>query len=305
MMRMRTPGANPPLSNRKGMLRLPSGLRGRLLLPSSRFSRLALAVACVLLGFLILLATGAGRQANGQLLSDLAQCALAAWSAICALRVARRSTGYLRRLWLLLTVSVLLVSAAQILKTYYKHIAQLPFATPWPSDILFILWVIPTLAILLPRSDDESGGIDWPTILDFAQVGIVALTAYLYFFYLTSRWQAEPSQMVENVFRVQMYRDLAIAAVFLIAARASESGPAKTLFNGVTLFFLLETVWAFLLLMSRPMAPGKTNWSNVVWCAPYFFLTVFATRWKTEEAAATPPETLRTGKSGILSRVLP
>ena len=274
------------------------------MLPSSRFSRLALAVAFVLLGFLILLAAGLGRQPNGQLLSDLAQSALAVWSGICALRVARRSTGYLRRLWLLLTVSVFLASAAQILKTYYKHIAQLPFATPWPSDILFILWVIPTLAILLPRSDDESGGMDWPTILDFVQVGIVALTAYLYFFYLTSRWQAEPSQMVQNVFRVQMYRDLAIAAVFLIAARASESWPAKTLFNGVALFFLLETGWAFLVLW-RPMSPGKNNWDNVVWCAPYLFLTVFTTRWKTEEAAATEREPIRPGKSGIFSRVLP
>ncbi len=270
------------------------------MLPSSKFSRFALAVACLLTGVLILLVVGAPR--NGQVAADLLQSTVAVAAGICAIRITRASRGHLRRLWLLFTISVFLVCAAQILKTYYKHIVHLPFASPWPSDILFILWVIPALMMFLPRSDDESGGIDWPTILDFVQVGIVALTAYLYFFYLTSRWQAEGTQMVFNVFRTQMYRDIAIAAAFVVGSWASTSRPVKALFNGVAVFFLLEAGWA-LYLVNGP-TPGRINWADVVWCAPYLFLTAFASRWKTEEAAVAlqpaPPI-----KATILSRVLP
>ena len=269
------------------------------MLPSGKFSRFALAVACLLTGVLTLLVAGAPR--NGPA-SDLLQSAVAVLASICAVRVTRASKGHLRRLWLLFTISVFLACAAQILKTYYKHIAHLPFASPWPSDILFILWVIPALMMFLPGSDDESGGIDWPTILDFVQVGIVALTAYLCFFYLTSRWQAEGTQMVLSVFRTQMYRDIAIVAAFALASRASASQSVKTLFKGVALFFLLEAGWAFY-LVNWP-APGKIKWADVAWCAPYLFLTAFATRWKAEEDAGVKQPT-PTARATMFSRVLP
>ena len=244
----------------------------------------------------------AGAPSNGRLASDLLQSAIAVLAGISAMWVAKESRGLLRRLWLLFSISIFLVGAAQTLKAYYKNIAHLPFAAPWPSDILYILWVIPALMMFLPGSDDESRGIDWPTILDFFQVGIIALTAYLYFFYLTSRWQAEGAQMVLNVFSVQMYRDIVVAVAFAIGSRASASRAVKALFRGVAVFFFLETGWAALII-SRP-TQVKTNWDEVAWCVPYLFLTVFASRWKTEgsgsgQRSATP------AKAAILLRVLP
>ncbi|HKW64173.1 MAG TPA: PAS domain S-box protein [Candidatus Acidoferrum sp.] len=261
---------------------------------------MVLAVASLLTGSLMVVLAGA--PGNSRLASDLLQSALAVLAGISAVWVTKASQGFLRRLWLLFSISVFLVCAAQILKTYYKNIAHLPFAAPWPSDILYILWVIPALMMFLPRPGDESGRIDWTTILDFFQVGIVALTAYLYFFYLTSRWQAEGTQMVSNVFRVQMYRDLVITVAFAIGSRTSASRAVKTLFRGVAVFFVLEAGWAAL-IVSRPILI-KTNWDEVAWCAPYLFLTAFAWRWKSEEYASSeqpfPP-----AKSTIFSRVLP
>lgn len=270
------------------------------MLTSSKFFRFALAAACLLTGVLVLFV--AAVPTEGRLALDLLQSTIAVLAGICAIRVAGVSKGYLRRLWLLLTISVFLACGAQILKIYYKHIVHLPFASPWPSDILFILWVIPALMMFLPRSDDESKGSDWPAILDFVQVGIVALTAYLYFFYLTSRWQAEGTQMVLNVFRVQLFRDVVVAAAFLIGSLAISLRPVKALFKGVALFFLLEASWA-VFVASGPI-PGKTTWDGVVWCAPYLFLTAFASRWKTEEGASTH-QTIQPAKSTFFSRVLP
>lgn len=273
------------------------------MLPSSKFSRIALAVACLLAGSLILFAERADHAGNSRLLSDLLQTALVVWTGTCATRTSLRSSGYLRRLWLLLGTSVFLVAVAQSLKIYFKYVAHLPFASPWPSDILYILWVIPALMMLLPQSEKEHQGIDWEATLDFVQLGIVALTAYLYFFYLTSRWQAEGQEMVRNVFRAQMYRDFAIVAAFLLASRFRKSPLVKALFNRTALFFLLEAGWLLLYLFRWP-ATNRATWSDLAWCAPYLFLTVFAVGWKAGDAAPKQ-EAVSPARGPIISRVLP
>ena len=224
--------------------------------PSSKFSRLALAATFAPLGLLILVVATAGRQPHSEFFSNVLQSGIVVWATVCALRVTRRSSGYLRRLWLLFSVSLLFLVLAQALETYYASLAHTPFTTPWPSDSVFILWVIPALIMLLPRPDEEFAGIAWETILDFVQVGIVALTAYLYFFYLTSRWEAEGPRMVLREIWLQMFRDLAIAAAFMIQSRNSESPPVKGLFHRVSLFFLLSAGSFICYLFSWPGGPG-------------------------------------------------
>ena len=273
------------------------------MLPSSKFSRMVLAVASLLTVLVILVVAEAGHLAKSQLFSDLLQSALVVCAGISGIRVTTRSAGYLRRLWLLFTVSLFLVLVAQVIETRYESITFRPFATPWPSDVLFILWVIPALIMLLPRPDEESGGIAWETILDFSQVAIVALTAYLYFFYLTSRWEAEGQRLVMNEIQLQLYRDLAIAAAFLIRSRG-ESQPAKALFRRVSLFFLLSMASSFAYLISLPAPVYRAHWYDVAWCVPYLFVTAFASGWKTESAAPVKKQTA-SGRVRIFLRVLP
>lgn len=274
------------------------------MLPSGKFSRIALAVASLLTGLLILVVWRLGHQSNSQLISDLLQSALVLCAAICTLRLALLSSGYLRRLWVLLTVSLFLVEVAQSLETYYENMVHAPFATPWPSDILFIMWVIPALIMLLPRPDVESGVIAWETVLDFAQVAIVALTAYLYFFYLTSRWHTQGPETAMKAIWLQTYRDLAIAAAFVIRSRVSTSLPAKSLFRGVSLFFFLTAGSSIAYLFNGPVAASHAKWYDVPWCAPYLFLTAFAAGWKTEDAPKEL-EPVSPGSVRMVSRVLP
>ena len=274
------------------------------MLPSSKFSRLALAVALLLTGLVILVAARAGRQAHSQLLSDLLQTGVVMCAGICTVLVTLRSSGYLRRLWLLFAVSLLLVTAGQALETYYQSLPHTPFATPWPSDIVFILWVIPALIMLLPRPNKEFGGVAWETILDFVQVGIVALTAYLYFFYLTSRWEAEGPQMVMREIWLQMYRDLLLAAAFIIRSRASKSRLVKALFRRVSLFFLLAAGSSMTYLLSVPTVVGQAKWYDVAWCVPYLFVATFASTWRKEEAV-TEQEPSSPANVKMVSRVLP
>jgi len=120
--------------------------------------------------------------ATRELFSDLLQGALLLWAAYCSAHVARNSSRYLRQLWTLLASALFLGTAGQALGIYYQSFVHAPRLTPWPSDVLFVLWVMPAIMMLVPRPARRSARIDWLQVLDFAQVGIVALTAYLYFF---------------------------------------------------------------------------------------------------------------------------
>ena len=162
---------------------------GLLLLPSNKFSWLAIAVALLLTALLFFVVVGIRDPATSLTLSNILQTAIVLWAAFCSLPVARRSSGYLRQLWILFAAALFLVSAAQALETYYQSYIHAPIFNPWPSDILFIIWATPAVMMLLPRPAEQSGTIDWQLILDFAQIGVVALTAYLYFFYIPSRWE--------------------------------------------------------------------------------------------------------------------
>ena len=253
------------------------------MLPSGRFSWLALAVAALLAATLLALFGGIPSPATSLLLSDTLQSAIALWAAFCAFYVALQSKGYLRQLWLLLGSALSISTAAQVLETYYQNIVHLPSTSPWPSDILFLFWVIPAILMFLPRPSEESPGINWLQVLDFAQVGVVALTAYLYFFYVPSRWEVEGPQMILKVLRLQMLRDLVLAAGFALRAAAVSTHSVRAFFRRMSVFFLLSCAAGLYPLFVPRSVPGGPNWSDITWCAPYLFVVFFAAAWKYKE----------------------
>lgn len=253
------------------------------MLPSGRFSWLALAVAALLAAILLALFGGIHSPATGLLLSDVLQSAIALWAAFCAFYVARHSAGYLRQLWLLLGSALSISTAAQVLETYYQNFVHLPSTSPWPSDILFLFWVTPAILMFLPRPSEESIGVNWLQVLDFAQVGVVALTAYLYFFYVPSRWEIEGPQMILKVLRLQMFRDLVLAGGFALRAAAVSTHSVRAFFRRMSVFFLLSCAAGLYPLFVPRSVPLGPNWSDITWCVPYLFVAFFAAAWKNKE----------------------
>jgi len=209
----------------------------------------------------------------------------------------------LRRPWLLFATAIFFLFLAQSLVTYFNNVSHRSAVTPWPSDIIFILWVLPVLMMLMPQTVEESGGTDWLAVLDFAQVGIVVLTAYLYFYYVTSIWQTEGHQMVLRVMRLQGYRDVAIAAVFFVVSR-SASSPMKGLYRGVSLFFLVNLGPTVFYLMNWQSMNAKATWSGVAWCIPFMVLTVIAGAWKADGSVSLK-EPAALYKNTVVSQILP
>ena len=274
------------------------------MLPSGRFTWLALAVAALLAAILLALFAGIHSPATSLLLSDILQSAIALWAAFCAFYVAQRSTGYLRQLWLLLGSALFLATAAQVLETYYQNIVHLPSTSPWPSDILFLFWVTPAILMLLPRPPEQSGAIHWLQVLDFAQVGVVALTAYLYFFYVPSRWEVEGHQLVLKILRLQMLRDFILAAGFGARAATVSSPSIRAFFRRMAVFFFLACAAGVYPLFAPRTVPIGPDWSDITWCAPYLFAAFFAASWKYDDEPVVL-EARSTLRAMVASQALP
>jgi hypothetical protein len=113
------------------------------LLPSGKFSWFALAVGGLLTALLLVVIEGIPGPTASLRLSDLLQTAIVLWAAYCSFHVARQSSAYLRELWMLLAAALFLATGAQGLETYYQSFGHGPALMPWPSDVLFVLWVTP------------------------------------------------------------------------------------------------------------------------------------------------------------------
>jgi PAS domain S-box-containing protein len=275
-----------------------------LLRPTGKFPGLALAVAALLTALLVFVVEEVARPSTSLLLSDCLQTAIVLWAANCSLHVARRSAGYPRQLWMLLTAALFLGSAAQGLETYYQNVAHAPTLTPRPSDILFFLWVTPAVMMLLPRPREDRGSVDWQQVLDFAQIGVVALTAYLYFFYIPSRWAVEGPHLVLKIFQVQMFRDAALVTGFVIRAATVSRPGIRALFGRMAVLFLLASGSELVFLLAPDISPTGARWTDVAWCVPFLFATVIAATWNREEEYVLPGESSRF-RTIVVSQALP
>jgi PAS domain S-box-containing protein len=209
--------------------------------------------------------------------AKLLDLAMVAWAAVCSFQIARRSTGYSRQLWLLLGIALTLHASADAISTYYQRFVPNSAPVPWASDVLFFIWFAPLVVTLLPapRETDE---IDWQRALDFVQIAIVTLTAYVYFFYVPSLWKADGAFMAQRILRPYLARDTVLCAAFLIRTRTVLAGRLRTFLAGMSVMFLAEAIsdLAYLLAGSNLAA----TWADVVEATPYIFVVLFASLWK-------------------------
>jgi len=208
---------------------------------------------------------------------DLAALVLAA---ICCLYVARRSSGYARQLWTLLAIALALESAAQAISTYYQSFVPGAAEIPWPSDLLFFVWPAPVFMMFLPSSDDDSQSIDWLRLLDFLQVAIVAATAYLYFFYVPSRWQSDHATLSRQILILYIVRDVLLAGGFLLRARTTLSPWLRSFSAAMAIVFSTSVLSDADYLVTLGTFSGGASWGDFFSALPYLLLVILAVTWR-------------------------
>lgn len=253
---------------------------------ANRSSRLAISTGLILIALLVYVIEKVTPAAKSLLFSNLLATGVILLATLCAFHVAKRSVGYLRRLWMLLGTAIGLAAAAQALETYYQSIIYAQAFTPWPSDLLFLVWVTPAIMMFLPGSVEE--GPDWQLLLDYAQVGVVALTSYLYFFYVPSRWAVEGHQMVLKAMEVQLARDVLLTAAFLAKSLTVRAPSLRSFFSRITGLFLLSSIAGVVYLFAAQESGTKARWADVVWCMPFLFVVLSASTWNRLEELPLP-----------------
>jgi len=274
------------------------------LLPSGKFPRFAFLSALLAALFLVVDLTLV-RSADTQLLvANSLDFVVALLAAVCSFYVARRSSGYPRQLWFLLATAFALESLGQGITTYYESFVPSATQLPTPSDILFFLWVAPVFMIFLPPSDEDPIGFDSIRLLDFLQVAIIALTVYLYYFYSSAAWLAQPANVLRNIFILYVARDLILSLAFFFRSRTTVSSWLRSFSLVLGFVFLACVVSDVDYLFTLDVSVDRATWGHFVWMFPLFIVILLAANWKQPEPGVVPHSSFPVGDR-LVTQVLP
>jgi len=249
------------------------------LLSLGKFSKLLIALALLVAALLLLDLIAVRNSAARLLISNSLDFFIVLLAALASFQAARGSQGYARQLWTLLCIALSLEALAEAITTYYQSYVPGSSQLPIPSDILFFVWAAPVFMMFLPSADEKSRGWDWLRILDFAQIAIVAISAYLYFFYSPSRWLANSADIPRQILIVYIIRDALLSLGFFFRSRNSASPGLRSFALGLSVVFLLALVSDAAYLLSLQNAVGAANWGDFVFLLPYLCVISVAVTW--------------------------
>jgi len=260
------------------------------LLPLGKIPKLLIALAIVIAALQFLDLAAVRNPATRLLLCNSLDFSIVLLAALASFHASRRSQDYARQLWTLLTIALSLEAIAQAITTYYQSYVPGYSKMPVPSDILFFVWAAPVFMMFLPAADKKSGGWDWLRILDFAQIAVVAITAYLYFFYSPSRWLANSSDLPRQILILYVIRDTMISLGFFFRSRNSSSHGLRSFSLGLFFVFLLAVLSDADFLLTLKTSLGAASWGDFLFLLPWLaviYLAVYSQR-RDQDSIAEP-----------------
>jgi hypothetical protein len=191
--------------------------------------------------------------------------------------VSRQSGPFGRRVWRLVSFSLLLTAIGQGLYTDYYDYVHAPFGTLWPSDVLVFLWVVPATMTLFLSPRDPGSGYGWLRVCDFAQVCTLAVAVELSQIYVPSRWQAAGQAMEVRTLHAGILFFGLIALSFLVRGLLSFNRTERAFFLRMGGFL---TVYGIVLNSTLAyQASGhyqQGRWPDLSWTVSYCLLIVIA-----------------------------
>jgi PAS domain S-box-containing protein len=246
--------------------------------PDSRGQRffLLLALGLLLLHIVILLA--AHSTSFISLFSNLVQLFAAVLAAFACLNAARRSQRFPRHFWLLFAGACTIWALAQSIATYYDSILRAPLLQPWPSDVIFFLFMAPLAMTLFIDNERGFDWNQWPHIFDLLQIAIVTLAAYLFTFESPSSWQQGwRGALASNSWVPNNAQALLLFGAFATAAFWGRRPAARSLYRRAAIFlfaYLCGAIPYLYLLAKLKMRSGTLM--DLAWSVPFLAATVLA-----------------------------
>ena len=216
--------------------------------------------------------------------------ALASWSA------SRRSGPFGRRVWRLVSFSVVLVSLGQLAYTYYFDYHHGPTGAFWPSDILVFFWAVPVMMTLFLSPRDPHSGFRWLRLCDFAQVCALVLALELSTLFVPSRWQISERAMAARIFYAGVAFFGLLALSFLLRGLLTRFHTARAFFLRMAAFFFAFAITSNTTLFAFANGNFRAGtWPDLLWTITDCFLIVIAATWDGAEGSPEPGEPIRPG----------
>src|SRR5208337_1543459 len=130
---------------------------------------------------------------------------------------------------------------------------------------------------------EDSPGINSLRILDFIQIGIVAVTTYLYFFYSSVRWQTDQPAVLRQILALYIARDLLLSVAFFWRSRASLPSWLRFFSLVLAFVFLTAVLSDAEYLFALGTSVGAASWGDLLWMLPQFIVILLAVTWKQPE----------------------
>ncbi|MGE5326275.1 MAG: PAS domain S-box protein, partial [Deltaproteobacteria bacterium] len=246
-------------------------------------SRLTWWAGLLFLAHILALAT-LGKQSPGPLLSNLIELSLGLMAIAAAYMAGRRSGPFGRRVWWFLTVALGIWTVAQGIITFYEQVLRASYDIPWPSDPLIFFWVVPVFMALFLATTTDRKPIDVVQILDFAQIAILMVAAYIAYLYVPSQWEAAGRWMAKLGWDATNVRDAALVGGLVGRSVLARTGLVRNLFRRVAVFMAMYMIadLVYHYLEENANVTTGSPW-DLLWSAPFVGLVAVAASWHRPE----------------------
>jgi len=172
-----------------------------------------------------------------QFFGDVLQAILTALLAGTAWKAGQTGRGFARTFWRFQAWAFAILAANECLATFYDAYRHKPLNEVWPSDLGYFIWVTPAVVSLLLDPEDKSQGIEWTQWLDFAQVGILLVSLYVFAFLVPGHWN-DSTVAYRQLFLDSRYgRDALLVAGFALRAYRIKESEVRWLYGCMAIFF--------------------------------------------------------------------
>jgi PAS domain S-box-containing protein len=256
---------------------------------SIRGERRLVFLAAAFLSLHVLSTAVLGTRSFVSLLANVVELALSVLACLASAGAAWRSDRIARPFWLLFSCAWSVWALSQLSVIYYDDVLHAPINSLWPSDFVAFIFIVPIVLAIFLNPSVESREFDWQTILDFAQVGILAIVAYLLFYrsvLVPSRWQAEGAQMEYVLLRFVSVRSALLVLGFLARAVITRSPLVRTLYGRMGLVLVLYGIGDSLYLYGEARWELRSGtWFELAYTIPLFLAVLVPATW---ESAVEP-----------------
>jgi two-component system cell cycle sensor histidine kinase/response regulator CckA len=229
----------------------------------------------------------------------------ALFAAVVSWYAARQSGAFGRRVWRLVSLSLLLAFLSQFAYTLYFDYLHAPFGELWPSDVLVFFWVVPATMTLFLSPRDPNRGFRWLRLCDFLQVCALVLSLELSLLFVPSHWQASQNAMLVRTFHVAVFFFGLLALSFLVRGVLTPYRTARAFFFRLAAFFFFFGITTNTTRFAMSTGSYRQGtWLDLPWTLSFCLVAGLAATW-TDSEQHLPEAEPRLTSLQLLAQFLP